>query len=170
MQMMYNCQSKQSLNDKYKSQNCRAFYREKFCFYGKRCHFRHEYRSFSKIHRHFYMAHLCALRHSNADMLSESRALPDGSKREQSMMGRDHSDLSTDSGSEEEEHLVVSGSSRTRRLAVFQAITASTQTEKTEVEYSYSSADETEKKGVVTGRTHFFNCSSAVGATSKRII
>ena len=85
---MYQCQSKQNQNDKYKSQNCRAFYREKFCFYGKRCHFRHEYRSFTKIHRHYYMAHLCALGYNHREMLEESRNLPDGSESDTSAEAR----------------------------------------------------------------------------------
>ena len=68
------------LNDKYKSQNCRQFYREKLCPYGKRCHFRHEYRSFKKIHRHYYMAHLAAMSITYEDVLEISKSLPDGTE------------------------------------------------------------------------------------------
>ena len=133
---MYQCQGKQNQNDKYKSQNCRAFYREKFCFYGKRCHFRHEYRSFTKIHRHYYMAHLCALRHNHCEILSESRYLPDGSSSDiiaidektttqMDKYTKQFSDLSTDSASEEMEDEVTVGAEMSpgeglgRRLAIF---------------------------------------------------
>ena len=68
------------LNDKYKSQNCRQFYREKLCPYGKRCHFRHEYRSFKKIHRHYYMVHLAALSQAHFDVIEAARDAPDGSE------------------------------------------------------------------------------------------
>lgn len=64
--------------DKYKSQNCRSFHREKFCMYGERCHFRHEYRTFNKIHRHFYIAHAASLRITAEEILAESRTQPDG--------------------------------------------------------------------------------------------
>lgn len=47
--------------------------------YGHRCHFRHEFRSFQKIHRHFYMCHLAALRVSSKEIIDESKAMPDGS-------------------------------------------------------------------------------------------
>ena len=135
--MMYpgaSCQGKQSLNDKYKSQNCRAFYREKFCFYGKRCHFRHEYRSFQKIHRHYYMAHLCAFSHSHSELLEASRDLPDGTKRldkGESISSAEkwgiNSDLSTDSASEEDQSEEDSDCQQStgRRLAIFQTITSS---------------------------------------------
>ena len=130
---MYQCQGKQNQNDKYKSQNCRAFYREKFCFYGKRCHFRHEYRSFTKIHRHYYMAHLCALRHNHCEILAESRNLPDGGsssvcdevqadQRQDKYASRQFSDLSTDSASEEDEFFTAEtspGEGLGRRLAIF---------------------------------------------------
>lgn len=46
--------------------------------YGDRCHFRHEFRTFSKIHRHFYMAHVAALRVTADEILADSRAMPDG--------------------------------------------------------------------------------------------
>jgi hypothetical protein len=46
--------------------------------YGDRCHFRHEFRSFNKIHRHFYTAHYSALRVTAHEILSESKAMPDG--------------------------------------------------------------------------------------------
>lgn len=46
--------------------------------YGDRCHFRHEFRTFIKIHRHFYMAHVAALRVTADEILAESRAMPDG--------------------------------------------------------------------------------------------
>lgn len=45
---------------------------------GERCHFRHEFRSFTKIHRHFYMAHFAALRLTAEEILAESRLQPDG--------------------------------------------------------------------------------------------
>jgi hypothetical protein len=46
--------------------------------YGDRCHFRHEFRSFAKIHRHFYTAHYAALRVTAHEILAESKAMPDG--------------------------------------------------------------------------------------------
>ena len=45
---------------------------------GERCHFRHEFRSFTKIHRHFYIAHSTALRITAEEILQESRLQPDG--------------------------------------------------------------------------------------------
>lgn len=51
----------QNQHDKYKSQNCRQFHQEQYCGYGTRCHFRHEFRSFTKIHRHYYMCQIAAL-------------------------------------------------------------------------------------------------------------
>lgn len=45
--------------------------------YGDRCHFRHEFRSFTKIHRHFYMAHAAALRMTAVEILELSKQLPD---------------------------------------------------------------------------------------------
>ena len=56
---------------KYKSQNCRAFHKDKYCPYGSRCVFRHEYRSFQKIHRHFYMMHVNALRSNFKDLIAD---------------------------------------------------------------------------------------------------
>lgn len=44
--------------EKYKTQNCRVFHQELVCAYGSRCLFRHEFRSFEKIHRHYYQCHL----------------------------------------------------------------------------------------------------------------
>ena len=67
-----------SLNEKYKSQNCRMFYEEKYCIFGDRCHFRHDFRSFDKIHRHFYMIHIAALRLTAEELLEDSRMQPDG--------------------------------------------------------------------------------------------
>jgi hypothetical protein len=67
-----------SLNEKYKSQNCRMFYKEKYCIFGDRCHFRHDFRSFDKIHRHFYMIHIAALRLTAEELLEDSRMQPDG--------------------------------------------------------------------------------------------
>lgn len=75
---MYLAEQKQGLNDKYKSQNCRQFYREKFCQYGKRCHFRHEYRTFQKIHRHHYQAHLAAINVTSNLILAEAKSAPEG--------------------------------------------------------------------------------------------
>ena len=46
--------------------------------FGERCHFRHEFRSFNKIHRHFYIAHAAALRLTAEEILNESKSLPDG--------------------------------------------------------------------------------------------
>lgn len=46
--------------------------------YGDRCHFRHEFRTFIKIHRHFYLAHVAALRITADEILADSRSMPDG--------------------------------------------------------------------------------------------
>lgn len=46
--------------------------------YGERCHFRHDYRNFSKIHRHFYIAHAAALRLTAEEILLQSKYMPDG--------------------------------------------------------------------------------------------
>ena len=68
------------LKENYKSQNCSQFYRDKLCFYGKRCIFRHEFRSFTKLHRHYYMVHLAAVSLTHHDILSEAKNAPDGSE------------------------------------------------------------------------------------------
>ena len=47
-------------DDKLRTKNCRTFYREKVCNYGSRCMFRHEHRHIRQIHRHYYVAKLCA--------------------------------------------------------------------------------------------------------------
>ena len=142
------------LNDKYKSQNCRQFYREKFCQYGKRCHFRHEYRSFKKIHRHFYQSHLAALTHRYLDVLSDSKSAPDGvppacfeegtdsdlsfeAGVKELVLGstkqsQNSTDISTDSGSEalhnqgEEYNPTIPESSR---LSIFQSVASLEETE-----------------------------------------
>ena len=61
-------------NDRYKSQNCSLFYRERVCLFGKRCNFRHEHKSFAKLHRHYYTPHLAALLLTHEDVLHQSRA------------------------------------------------------------------------------------------------
>ena len=48
--------------------------------YGHRCHFRHEFRSFTKIHRHYYMCHMAALRLTSGEILDESKVMPDGAE------------------------------------------------------------------------------------------
>ena len=48
------------MDDKLRTKNCRTFYREKVCNYGSRCMFRHEHRHIRQIHRHYYVAKLCA--------------------------------------------------------------------------------------------------------------
>ena len=63
-------------NDKFKTQNCRMFHKEKYCPFGSRCHFRHEYRSFVKVHKVFYMAHTSALRLTAEEILTEAKTLP----------------------------------------------------------------------------------------------
>ena len=62
------------MHDKFKTQNCRMFHREKFCPFGKRCHFRHDHRTFTKIHKAFYMSHACALRLTAEEILAEVRS------------------------------------------------------------------------------------------------
>lgn len=141
-------QQKTSVNDKYKSQNCRQFYREKYCPYGKRCHFRHEYRSFKKIHRHFYMAHLAAISLSHEDVLADSRQMPDGSEaapfelhecasdcsfeileKEIERRSSSNSDCSTDAALSSCDHdsaeSCSSAASQRPRLAIFESIAAS---------------------------------------------
>lgn len=48
------------MDDKLRTKNCRTFYKEKVCNYGSRCMFRHEHRHIRQIHRHYYVAKLCA--------------------------------------------------------------------------------------------------------------
>jgi len=52
-----------------------------------RCHFRHEYRTFKKIHRHYYIVHLAALNLTYEDILSDSRGAPDGSNQVEKQKG-----------------------------------------------------------------------------------
>ena len=59
------------LNDNYKTQNCSQFHKEKLCFYGKRCIFRHEHKKFSKIHRHYYLSHLATVRYSHLEAIEQ---------------------------------------------------------------------------------------------------
>lgn len=42
----------------YAATNCRIFHKNLYCKLGKRCFFRHEHKSFDKIHRHYYMPRL----------------------------------------------------------------------------------------------------------------
>jgi len=42
----------------YAATNCRIFHKNLYCKLGSRCFFRHEHKSFDKIHRHYYMSHL----------------------------------------------------------------------------------------------------------------
>ena len=72
---MYN---KNYKNEKYKTLNCRSFYKTKFCPFGDKCHFRHDFRALSRLHRHFHMAHLNALRFTAQEILVESTTQPDG--------------------------------------------------------------------------------------------
>ena len=51
------------------------------CTYGKRCTFRHEFRTFKKLHRHYYMDHLAALSSTHFDILDQARAAPAESKK-----------------------------------------------------------------------------------------
>ena len=48
------------MDEKLRTKNCRTFYKEKVCNYGSRCMFRHEHRHIRQIHRHYYVAKLCA--------------------------------------------------------------------------------------------------------------
>ena len=68
------------MKDLYKSQNCSQFYKDKCCNYGKRCTFRHEFRSFKKLHRHYYISHLAALTGTHIDLLDQAKNAPDGSE------------------------------------------------------------------------------------------
>lgn len=116
-------------NDKYKSQNCRQFYRDKFCLYGKRCHFRHEYRTFKKIHRHHYMAHLAAMNITFEDIITESKqkdvsVCKEETSCESSDLGlKGASDISTDSGSADLSEESLEAIPQTSRLSVFHQIT-----------------------------------------------
>lgn len=60
--------------DKFKTSNCRLFYKEKYCPHGFKCHFRHDFKSFDKIHRVFYSAHAEALRFTHEEILQESES------------------------------------------------------------------------------------------------
>jgi hypothetical protein len=42
--------------------------------YGERCHFRHEFRQFSKLHKHFYLVHIKAMPFYAQEILEESRS------------------------------------------------------------------------------------------------
>ena len=59
-------------HDIFKTQNCRAFWKGKFCHYGKRCQFRHEHRAFEKLHKHFYMDKLAAIQYTSEEILADS--------------------------------------------------------------------------------------------------
>jgi hypothetical protein len=54
------------------------FHNQQYCVYGPECHFRHEFRSFNKIHRHYYMCHIQALPIVSEEILTESQNMPDG--------------------------------------------------------------------------------------------
>ena len=58
--------------DNYKTQNCTQFHKEKVCFYGARCIFRHEQKRLKKIHKHYYIVHLAALHLTHCDVLEEA--------------------------------------------------------------------------------------------------
>ena len=58
---------------KYKTQHCKAYLYEKVCVFGRRCHFKHDQRTYNKIHRHFYMMHLAAQAIKHEDILAESK-------------------------------------------------------------------------------------------------
>ena len=51
---------KQNKN-KIKTRKCGPFYSDKVCLYGARCLFRHEFRAYNTIFRHYYVPHLYAL-------------------------------------------------------------------------------------------------------------
>jgi hypothetical protein len=40
--------------------------------FGEKCHFRHEFRQFSKLHKHFYLVHIKALPLFSQEILDES--------------------------------------------------------------------------------------------------
>ena len=111
----------------FKTQNCRAFWKGKFCQYGKRCQFRHEHRGFEKIHKHFYMDKLAAIQYTSSDILAESNDCEYTKEDPQSTAALSFSDsTSCDSSSSGEcdqtimsEPMSVSGRSR---LDVFQSI------------------------------------------------
>ena len=65
-------EDKLKAHDIFKTQNCRAFWKGRFCQYGKRCQFRHEHRSFEKLHKHFYMEKLAAIQYTCDDILADS--------------------------------------------------------------------------------------------------
>lgn len=55
----------------YKTQRCRSFYQNKVCPYGLKCTFRHEFRSFAKLHKYFYVTHLYRLKQINQHLMEE---------------------------------------------------------------------------------------------------
>ena len=61
------------LNDSYKTQNCSQFHKEKICFYGKRCIFRHEHKKWQKLHRHFYIAHLDTIQYTYHEIFDQAQ-------------------------------------------------------------------------------------------------
>ncbi len=40
--------------------------------YGERCHFRHEFRQFNKLHKHFYLVHIKAMTFYAPEILVDS--------------------------------------------------------------------------------------------------
>ena len=60
------------LGEKYKTQHCRSFTREKYCAFGQRCHYTHEKRTLIKLHRHYYQMHLATMKLKNQELLDEA--------------------------------------------------------------------------------------------------
>ena len=110
--------------------------------FGERCHFRHEFRSFTKIHRHFYIAHAAALRLTAEEILLDSKIMPDG----------DDEFISNDWKETEEAQYgeVLSANRQRQRLSCFLAVAAdesSSRGSDTDSTYNKSLSDDQPKVG-----------------------